>query len=54
MLKYTEMLSDTFTHAVVNFVTGKRLFIGQLGACENMLNQSSCYMVVRLRPRSIH
>lgn len=42
-------LSDTFTHATVNMVSGQRVFIGQLGACEDMLKHNPRLAVIRLR-----
>jgi hypothetical protein len=44
------MLSDTFTHVVVNFVTGKRIFIGQLTECEKLVSTNHRYICARVRP----
>jgi hypothetical protein len=44
------MLADTFTHAVVNFVNGKRIFVGQLSACEKLVSTNHRYICARVRP----
>jgi hypothetical protein len=43
------MLSDTFTHATVSLVTGVRVFVGQLSACEELLRHNHRLAVIRLR-----
>lgn len=45
------MLSDSFTHVIVNFVTGKRVFVGTLAGCEAMLTTNHRLICVR---RSLH
>lgn len=48
------MLSDTFTHAVVNFATGKRIFVGCLSACEQLAASNHRYILARVRPVTLH
>jgi hypothetical protein len=43
------MLSDTFTHSVVDFVAGKRVLVGQLSVCEQLASTNHRYIVGVLR-----
>lgn len=42
-------LSDTFTHSVVNYVTGRRVFIGQASECEKLASTNHRLVCGQLR-----
>lgn len=43
-------LADTFTHVVVSYATGQRVFVGQLSACEKLAASNHALVVGRIRP----
>lgn len=43
-------LADTFTHVVVSQATGKRVFVGQMQACEKLASSDHRLLVGRVRP----